>query len=210
MTFTKTSQKFGQWIDFKLNVVYGLGFSNDTELNKFVDKFKEVKELTRSTSSVSRLNQTSSSISHHERSNSVEIASINRPVQVESHNESIEAQLKYENDRLKLALAQSSANARKWEEELQLLKNSNARLTTALQESHTNVEEWKKQLQFYKEECNRLRTIKQDQQYNTDDNASNTSSSNFKNEFNRLNDQLEKKLQEINDIKEQMRRLVLN
>lgn len=34
MTFTKTSQKFGQWIDFKLNLVYGLGFANDVELNK--------------------------------------------------------------------------------------------------------------------------------------------------------------------------------
>jgi len=34
MTFTKTSQKFGQWIDFKMNVVYGLGFANDVELNK--------------------------------------------------------------------------------------------------------------------------------------------------------------------------------
>ena len=34
MTFTKTSQKFGQWIDFKYNLVYGLGFSNDMELNK--------------------------------------------------------------------------------------------------------------------------------------------------------------------------------
>ena len=53
----------------------------------------------------------------------------------------------------------SSANARKWEEELQILKNNNARLTTALQESHSNVEEWKKQLQFYKDECGRLRTI---------------------------------------------------
>ena len=44
MTFTKTSQKFGQWIDFKLNLVYGLGFPNDAELNKFVEKFKEIKE----------------------------------------------------------------------------------------------------------------------------------------------------------------------
>ena len=38
MTFTKTSQKFGQWIDFKLNLVYGLGFSNDVELNKVKKK----------------------------------------------------------------------------------------------------------------------------------------------------------------------------
>ena len=46
MTFTKTSQKFGQWIDFKLNFVYGLGFPNDSELNRFVDKFKEIKDNT--------------------------------------------------------------------------------------------------------------------------------------------------------------------
>ena len=46
----------------------------------------------------------------------------------------------------------SSANAKKWEVELQTLKNNNARLTTALQESNSNVEEWKKQLAMYKEE----------------------------------------------------------
>ena len=66
MTFTKTSQKFGQWIDFKLNLVYGLGFPNDSELNKFVDKFKEIKEFTRST------------MKSHERSNSCEITTMNR------------------------------------------------------------------------------------------------------------------------------------
>ena len=33
ITFTKTSQKFGQWADAKLNTVYGLGFPNDKELN---------------------------------------------------------------------------------------------------------------------------------------------------------------------------------
>merc|ERR1712098_748966 len=68
-----------------------------------------------------------------------------------------EAQLKYENDRLKLALAQSSANAKKWEVELQTLKNNNVRLTSALQESTSNVEEWKRQLQSYKEENARLK-----------------------------------------------------
>ena len=69
MTFTKTSQKFGQWIDFKLNLVYGLGFANDTELNKFVEKFKEIKEYTRSHQKT------------HERSNSCEISSsVNRHI----------------------------------------------------------------------------------------------------------------------------------
>ena len=68
-----------------------------------------------------------------------------------------EAQLKYENDRLKLALAQSSANAKKWEVELSTLKNNNARLTSALQESTSNVEEWKRQLHNYKERIWKIR-----------------------------------------------------
>ncbi len=39
MTFTKTSQKFGQWSDVRANTVYGLGFSSEAELNK-VSTFK--------------------------------------------------------------------------------------------------------------------------------------------------------------------------
>ncbi|KAI5692833.1 hypothetical protein M8J75_002032 [Diaphorina citri] len=46
MTFTKTSQKFGQWSDIRANTVYGLGFSAESELNKFIAKFQEVKEAT--------------------------------------------------------------------------------------------------------------------------------------------------------------------
>lgn len=34
MNFTKTSQKFGQWSDPKVNSVYGLGFPTEAELNK--------------------------------------------------------------------------------------------------------------------------------------------------------------------------------
>lgn len=46
----------------------------------------------------------------------------------------------------------SSANGKKWEAELQTLKNNNARLTTALQESKSNVNKWKQQLTNYQEE----------------------------------------------------------
>ena len=76
MTFTKTSQKFGQWSDVRANTVYGLGFASEIELNKvslghlstfthspfentfssngtfplqFIEKFNEVKEATRNT-----------------------------------------------------------------------------------------------------------------------------------------------------------------
>lgn len=48
MSFTQTSQKFGQWSDVRANTVYGLGFSSEAELTKFVEKFQEVKEATKS------------------------------------------------------------------------------------------------------------------------------------------------------------------
>ncbi|MBN3281253.1 HOME3 protein, partial [Polyodon spathula] len=34
MTFTKTSQKFGQWADSRANTVYGLGFSSEQQLQQ--------------------------------------------------------------------------------------------------------------------------------------------------------------------------------
>lgn len=46
MTFTQTSQKFGQWSDVRANTVYGLGFSTEDELGVFVEKFQEVKDST--------------------------------------------------------------------------------------------------------------------------------------------------------------------
>lgn len=119
MTFTKTSQKFGQWIDFRLNFVYGLGFPNDAELNRFVEKFKEIKDLTRINNNSSRT---------HERSNSCEMSSsMNRP-----HNQNnetpdkLENTLKYENDRLKLALSNASSITRKYEAEIHALRTSNS------------------------------------------------------------------------------------
>ncbi|BFZ02370.1 hypothetical protein BsWGS_05409 [Bradybaena similaris] len=182
MTFTKTSQKFGQWSDAKANTVYGLGFPSEQELTKFIEKFKDVKELTRQAAQI-QLNQvaTNGGVDNHilapqsKNQNLHQRTSSLSSIQTDSGNlrerrnsftggnndlpssTSTEAQLKYENDRLKLALAQSSANAKKWEVELQTLKNNNARLTTALQESTANVDEWKKQLAAYKDENSRLK-----------------------------------------------------
>lgn len=34
MTFTKTSQKFGQWADSRANTVYGLGFASEQQLHQ--------------------------------------------------------------------------------------------------------------------------------------------------------------------------------
>ncbi|CAG5122505.1 unnamed protein product [Candidula unifasciata] len=182
MTFTKTSQKFGQWSDARANTVYGLGFPSEQELTKFIEKFKEVKELTRQAAQTqlkqmetnggvdSHILTQSKNQNLHQRTSSLSSIQTDVGNLRERRNSftqggnndlpsstSTEAQLKYENDRLKLALAQSSANAKKWEVELQTLKNNNARLTTALQESTSNVDEWKKQLAAYKDENVRLK-----------------------------------------------------
>lgn len=225
MMFTKTSQKFGQWSDIRANTVYGLGFGSEAELNKFIEKFQEIKEATRSAATNHKPHTANGSIStsiyassnscpndkgddlqaldltpgsgvfgknslSHQRSHSLSHlqASKVRPLpcpvchssdryspqamtqspsstlqrdrtgsSVIFPSSSTEAQLRYENDRLKLALAQSSANAKKWEIELLTLKNNNTRLTNALQESTANVEEWKRQLQALKDENHKLK-----------------------------------------------------
>ncbi|KAK7869267.1 hypothetical protein R5R35_000881 [Gryllus longicercus] len=286
MTFTKTSQKFGQWSDVRANTVYGLGFSSESELNKFIEKFQEVKEATRLAAAKAIANGTGAGVTPvtsanaspitarasapagrgvtpgdggapppgsggdagvggggsgsqpllepptvggavttpaspaagapapnavtvvttggpgdsgtlkgttstaHSRSQSLSGVQAGESPKHQAKGgpgagdkvstggsltntttasatsagaglppgSSLEAQLKYENDRLKLALAQSSANAKKWEVELHTLKNNNVRLTSALQESTANVEEWKRQLHSYKEENQRMKT----------------------------------------------------
>ncbi|CAG7835132.1 unnamed protein product [Allacma fusca] len=225
MSFTKTSQKFGQWSDPRANTVYGLGFPTEADLNKFIEQFQEVKEATRASSkqtgpvpvangsnvtipppavmtgaspliprsqiqggggggSLSSnlqdnpdvlINNSNEANANsllkgiaHQRSQSLSGAppgSAGQDTESPKHGpgktdkvgQSPETQLKYENERLRLALTQSSMNAKKWEVELSTLKSNNARLTAALQESTTNVEEWKKQLQAYKEENQRLK-----------------------------------------------------
>ncbi|XP_037912402.1 homer protein homolog 2 [Hermetia illucens] len=206
MTFTQTSQKFGQWSDVRANTVYGLGFASEAELTKFVEKFQEVKEATKNALAKSAANGSAAvtpvtsantspvssrtatiqndnitndhqveppNISNTNTQNanpdspSHKVTTVNStdPKQVAQNNETAntaglpagEQQLKYENERLKMALAQSCANAKKWEIELATLKSNNIRLTSALQESTANVDEWKRQLHTYKEENTRLK-----------------------------------------------------
>lgn len=56
MTFTQTSQKFGQWSDVRANTVYGLGFASESELGKFIEKFNEVKEATKNAMQKGKVN----------------------------------------------------------------------------------------------------------------------------------------------------------
>ncbi|XP_047539254.1 homer protein homolog 1 isoform X1 [Vanessa atalanta] len=228
MTFTKTSQKFGQWSDVRANTVYGLGFASEAELGKFIEKFQEVKEAIQAQQCGATAKTTNGSgaatpvasataspllaarattgeeppalspaqfpvpvlaeqlgrdtrrpkvendeMMVHQRAHSVSstlqtvsqggYATVGRapraapaaaPADAADSGEQL---MRYENDRLKLALAQSSANAKKWEVELATLKSNNLRLTAALQESTANVDEWKRQLHQYREEVARAR-----------------------------------------------------
>ncbi|EPY75038.1 homer protein 2-like protein [Camelus ferus] len=151
MTFTKTSQKFGQWADSRANTVFGLGFSSEQQLTKFAEKFQEVKEAARLARDKSQEKIETSS--NHSQASSVngtddEKASCAGPA---------DTHLKSENDKLKIALTQSAANVKKWEVELQTLRESNARLTAALQESAASVEQWKRQFSICRDENDRLR-----------------------------------------------------
>ncbi|XP_032926510.1 homer protein homolog 2 isoform X2 [Catharus ustulatus] len=177
MTFTKTSQKFGQWADSRANTVFGLGFPSEQQLTKFAEKFQEVKEAAKlardrsqekieTSSNHSQEMQETPSVrlcvvlqeSGRETPSSTRASSVNgTDDEKASHGGPAEAHLKSENDKLKIALAQSSSNVKKWETELQSLRESNARLSTALQESAASIEHWKKQFSACKEENDQLR-----------------------------------------------------
>lgn len=155
MHFTKTSQKFGQWTDQKANTVYGVGFLTEDELQRFTDEFEKGISPPRSRHSSST--SPSKPPAAVAAASAASAASGGDDGAREPSSTDQLTQLKYENERLKIALGTSSANAKRWEQELQTLKNNNARLKTALQESAHNVEEWKAQLTAWREESTRMK-----------------------------------------------------
>uniref|UniRef100_UPI00398EF7FA homer protein homolog 2 isoform X2 n=1 Tax=Pristiophorus japonicus TaxID=55135 RepID=UPI00398EF7FA len=162
MTFTKTSQKFGQWADSRANTVFGLGFTSEQQLTKFAEKFQEVKEAAKLARDRSQeKTETSSNHSHessHETPSSPQASSVNGTDDEKATcPPAIETLLKNDSDHSKVAPAQGPTPVKKWEQELQSLGENNARLSTALQESTNNVEHWKKQLLDCKEEGEKLR-----------------------------------------------------
>ncbi|XP_064168893.1 homer protein homolog 2-like isoform X1 [Anguilla rostrata] len=161
MTFTKTSQKFGQWADSRANTVFGLGFPTEQHLAKFAEKFLEVKESAKLARDKSQEKMETSS-NHSQESgrgtpSSTQASSINGTDDEKIYHGPPDVLLKSENDSLKAAVEQSNTNVKKWETELQTLRESNARLTDSLQESNTSVETWKKQVLICQEESSHLR-----------------------------------------------------
>ncbi|XP_039622509.1 homer protein homolog 3-like isoform X1 [Polypterus senegalus] len=171
MTFTKTSQKFGQWADSRANTVYGLGFASEQQLHQFSERFKEVKEAARLAREKSQdkieltnpaLNiaapQLSQDYSEDLQSPPVHPLCINGPMEDKLYrSQSADIELSSEKERIKKMLSEGSICEMNWEAELFTLQDSNTKLVAALHEANANVEQWKKQLAAYQEETDRLR-----------------------------------------------------
>ncbi|XP_008286798.1 homer protein homolog 1 [Stegastes partitus] len=163
MTFTKTSQKFGQWADSRANTVYGLGFSSESHLVKFADKFAEFKEAARLAKEKSQEKMELTSTPSQESAP----GDLQSPLTSESINGTDDERVTPEAPPIPEARAEPSQNAlpfshssssinKHWEAELAALKGNNAKLTAALLESTANVKQWKQQLAAYQEEAERL------------------------------------------------------
>ncbi|XP_061634206.1 homer protein homolog 3-like isoform X1 [Phyllopteryx taeniolatus] len=169
MTFTKTSQKFGQWADSRANTVYGLGFSTEQQLQQFAEQFKEVKEAARLAREKSQeryelanpaLNIAAPQLSQElsEDRHSPPLLTVNGPGEEKLfRSKSAEVELTVEKERVKKMLSEGSVCEINLEAELFTLQDSNAKLVAALQEANGSVEQWKQQLAEYQEETDRLR-----------------------------------------------------
>ncbi|XP_076854148.1 homer protein homolog 1b isoform X2 [Brachyhypopomus gauderio] len=167
MSFTRTSQKFGQWADSRANTVYGLGFSSEHHLAKFADKFSECKEAARLAKEKS-LEKTELANSPSQESPADIHSPLTPPVtsdlcringmgdDVTLSDVSPNSELQSDLSPTAQSLGHSPTTNKHWEAELAALKSNNAKLTAALLESTANVKQWKQQLAAYQEEAERL------------------------------------------------------
>ncbi|XP_062412368.1 homer protein homolog 3-like [Sardina pilchardus] len=170
MTFTKTSQKFGQWADSRANTVYGLGFSTEQQLQQFADQFKEIREAARLAREKSQekfeltnpgLNIAAPQLPRQalsEDRHSPPLLTVNGPGEDKLfRSKSADTELTAEKERIKKMLSEGSICEINMEAELFTLQDSNAKLVAALHEANTSVDQWKNQLAEYQDETERLR-----------------------------------------------------
>uniref|UniRef100_A0A8D0ECM4 Homer scaffold protein 3 n=1 Tax=Salvator merianae TaxID=96440 RepID=A0A8D0ECM4_SALMN len=161
MTFTKTSQKFGQWADSRANTVYGLGFASEQHLTQFAEKFQEVKEAARLAREKSQdkteLTSPALSLTSQQILPSPIISSNGPGDDKLFRSQSADMEMTTERERIKKMLSEGSVCEVQWEAEFFTLQDNNTKLMAALHEANANVEQWKKQLASYQEETETLR-----------------------------------------------------
>ncbi|KAK2874454.1 hypothetical protein QQF64_003552 [Cirrhinus molitorella] len=166
MTFTKTSQKFGQWADSRANTVYGLGFATEQQLQQFSEQFKEFKEAARLVRDKSQekfelmspgLNISSPQVLSDDRQ-SPPLLGVNGSSEDKLfRSKSADMEESTEKEQMRKMLSEGSICERNSEAELFSLRDSNAKLVAALHEANSSIDQWKKQLSEYQEETDRLR-----------------------------------------------------
>ncbi|XP_076978232.1 homer protein homolog 3 [Tamandua tetradactyla] len=161
MTFTKTSQKFGQWADSRANTVYGLGFASEQHLTQFAEKFQEVKEAARLAREKSQdggeLTSPALGLVSHQVPPSP-LVSANGPGDEKLfRSQSADTPGPAEREKLKKMLSEGSVGEVQWEAELFALQDSNSKLVGALREASAAAAQWRQQLEAQRAEAERLR-----------------------------------------------------
>ncbi|XP_044773352.1 homer protein homolog 3 isoform X3 [Neomonachus schauinslandi] len=161
MTFTKTSQKFGQWADSRANTVYGLGFASEQHLTQFAEKFQEVKEAARLAREKSQdggeLTSPALGLTAHQVPPSP-LVSANGPGDEKLfRSQSADVPGPAERERLKKMLSEGSVGEVQWEAEFFALQDSNNKLAGALREANAAAAQWRQQLEAQRAEAERLR-----------------------------------------------------
>ncbi|XP_072778106.1 homer protein homolog 1 isoform X2 [Taeniopygia guttata] len=211
MTFTKTSQKFGQWADSRANTVYGLGFSSEHHLSKFAEKFQEFKEAARIAKEKSHEKMELTSTPSQESAG----GDIQSPLTPESINGTDDERVmpevtqnsepRAEPTQNALPFTHSSTISKHWEAELATLKGNNAKLTAALLESTANVKQWKQQLAAYQEEAERLhKRVTELECVSSQANAVHTHKTELNQTIQELESTLKKKEEEIEGLKQEI------
>lgn len=166
MTFTKTSQKFGQWADSRANTVYGLGFATEQQLQQFSEQFKEFKEAARLVRDKSQekfellspgLNISSPQVLSEDRQ-SPPLLGVNGSSEDKLfRSKSADMEESTEKEQMRKMLSEGSICERNSDAELFSLRDSNTKLVAALHEANSSIDQWKKLLAEYQEETDRLR-----------------------------------------------------
>uniref|UniRef100_A0A673JCF7 Homer scaffold protein 3b n=1 Tax=Sinocyclocheilus rhinocerous TaxID=307959 RepID=A0A673JCF7_9TELE len=158
MTFTKTSQKFGQWADSRANTVYGLGFATEQQLQQFSEQFKEFKEAAQLIRDKSQekfellspgLNISSPQVNTVlcEDRQSPPLLGVNGSSEDKLfRSKSADMEESTEKEQMRKMLSEGSICERNSEAELFSLRDSNAKLVAAVHEANSSIDQWKKQL----------------------------------------------------------------
>ncbi|CAB1332602.1 unnamed protein product [Coregonus sp. 'balchen'] len=167
MTFTKTSQKFGQWADSRANTAHLSSLFHKATKKKALavvgdpshplhPQFERLPSGRCFRMPMAKKNESATGdLQSPLTPESINGTDDERGTTPETPQYLPEPRAEPSQNQLPFSHSSSSIN-KHWEAELAALKGNNAKLTAALLESTANVKQWKQQLAAYQEEAERL------------------------------------------------------